>query len=57
MLDTPPRQVLAMLARTTSKYEAGPAMEEAVQRLILTNPETKPGPASMRLGQGTWEVS
>ena len=31
-------------------------MAAALQRLVATNAEAEPGPASLRLGQGVWEV-
>ena len=48
--------MLELLSVTSSKYEAGPEMAAAVERLVGANPEEQPGPAAIRLGQGVWEV-
>ena len=49
-------KVLELLDVTSSKYEAGAPMLAAVEALVAANPEAKPGPAALRLGQGVWEV-
>ncbi len=48
--------MLRLLGLHDSKYDAGPDMAPAVERLIQENPSQRPGPDSVRLGQGVWEV-
>ena len=48
--------MLRLLGLHDSKYDAGPDMAAAMERLIQANPSQRPGPDSMRLGQGVWEV-
>ena len=48
--------MLRLLDISNSKYNTGPDMAAAVEKLIQENPSQRPGPDSMRLGQGVWEV-
>ncbi len=50
-------QVEELLQAGTSLYRAGPEVGPAIDALIAENPTADPGPATLRLGQGTWEVT
>ena len=50
-------QVDELLQSGTSLYRAGPEVGQAIDALIAENPTAEPGPATLRMGQGTWEVT
>lgn len=50
-------QVEELLQAGTSLYRAGPEVGPEIDALIAENPTADPGPATLRLGQGTWEVT
>ncbi|CAL8471769.1 g11311 [Coccomyxa elongata] len=50
------RKVEELLQSGTSLYRAGPEVGPVIDSLIAENPTADPGPGTLRLGQGTWEV-
>ena len=49
-------QVEELLESGASLYRAGSELGPAMKALIKESPTADPGPATLRLGQGTWEV-
>lgn len=49
-------QVEELLESGASLYRAGSEFGPAMKALINESPTADPGPATLRLGQGTWEV-
>ena len=49
-------QVDALLDQGSSLYSPAVGMKDAIQHLIQGNPTPEPGPATLSMGQGTWEV-
>lgn len=45
-----------LLESGASLYRAGSELGPAVEALIEENPTSEPGPDTLSLGQGTWEV-
>jgi len=53
----PHLQVIALLEQGYNNYSAGTALKDAVDALLEAgNPTSKPGPATLMLGNGVWEV-
>lgn len=50
------RKVEELLQSGASLYKEGPEVGPAIDALIAENSTADPGPATLRLGQGTWEV-
>ena len=49
-------QVDQLLEQGSSLYSPAPDMKAAMEDLMQHNPTPSPGPATLELGQGTWEV-
>lgn len=44
------------ISQGASLYTAAPELKGAIESLIEENPTVSPGPATLELGQGIWEV-